>query len=96
LVAGVKLPATQVLGSLLRGMQEAPLPIDAPVDHLTFREIVYSEQLALRSVTVLEVNELFQNPFRHVASIPHCFFDFPLMHPLEEPERTFVKGCCDR
>jgi putative two-component system protein, hydrogenase maturation factor HypX/HoxX len=41
--AGIKLPATQVLGSLLRGVPEAPLPIDAPVDHRTFREIVYTE-----------------------------------------------------
>ena len=43
-VAGVKLPATQVLGPLLRGVPEAPLPIEAPTDHQTFREIVYSEE----------------------------------------------------
>jgi putative two-component system hydrogenase maturation factor HypX/HoxX len=43
-VAGIKLPATQVLGPLLRGVPEAPLPIDAPVDHRTFREIVYTEE----------------------------------------------------
>ena len=43
-VAGVKLPATQVLGPLLRGVPEAPLPIDAPNDHRTFREIVYREE----------------------------------------------------
>ena len=42
--AGIKLPAAQVLGSLLRGVPEAPLPIDAPADHRTFREIVYSEE----------------------------------------------------
>src|SRR5204862_228972 len=41
-VAGIKLPATRVLGSLLRGVPEAPLPIDAPADHRTFREIVYT------------------------------------------------------
>ena len=40
---GIKLPATQVLGSLLRGVPEAPLAIDAPTDHHTFREIVYEE-----------------------------------------------------
>ena len=40
----LKLPATQVLGPLLRDVREAPLPIDAPVDHRTFREIVYSEE----------------------------------------------------
>ena len=43
-VAGIKLPATQVLGSLLRGVPKAPLPIDAPADHRTFREIVYTEE----------------------------------------------------
>jgi putative two-component system hydrogenase maturation factor HypX/HoxX len=42
-VAGIKLPATQVLGPLLRGVLEAPLPIDAPADHRTIREIVYTE-----------------------------------------------------
>jgi putative two-component system protein, hydrogenase maturation factor HypX/HoxX len=43
-VAGIKLPATQVLGPLLRGVPKAPLPIDAPADYRTFREIVYSEE----------------------------------------------------
>jgi putative two-component system hydrogenase maturation factor HypX/HoxX len=43
-IAGIKLPATQVLGPLLRGVPEAPLPIDAPTNHRTFREIVYSEE----------------------------------------------------
>jgi putative two-component system protein, hydrogenase maturation factor HypX/HoxX len=43
-VAGIKLPAVQVLGPLLRGVPEAPLPIDAPAGHRTFREIVYSEE----------------------------------------------------
>jgi putative two-component system protein, hydrogenase maturation factor HypX/HoxX len=41
---GIKLPATQVLGSLLRGVRESPLAIDAPTDHHTFREIVYEEE----------------------------------------------------
>jgi putative two-component system hydrogenase maturation factor HypX/HoxX len=41
---GIKLPATQILGSLLRGVPEAPLAIDAPIDHSTFREIVYEEE----------------------------------------------------
>jgi putative two-component system hydrogenase maturation factor HypX/HoxX len=44
LVAGIKLPATQVLGPLLRGVPEAPILIDAPADHRTFREIVYTEE----------------------------------------------------
>jgi putative two-component system hydrogenase maturation factor HypX/HoxX len=42
-VTGIKLPATQVLGPLLRGVPKAPLPIDAPAGYRTFREIVYSE-----------------------------------------------------
>lgn len=41
---GIKLPATQVLRSLLRGVPEAPLDCDAPCDHRTFREIVYTEE----------------------------------------------------
>jgi putative two-component system protein, hydrogenase maturation factor HypX/HoxX len=43
-VAGFKLPAIQVLGSLLRDVPEARLPIDAPAEHRTFREIVYTEE----------------------------------------------------
>ncbi|MCI0601242.1 MAG: enoyl-CoA hydratase-related protein [Beijerinckiaceae bacterium] len=44
LAVGIKLPATQVLGTLLRGVPEAPLPIDAPAGHRTFREIAYTEE----------------------------------------------------
>ena len=43
-VDDIKLPATRALGPLLRGVPELPLPIDAPVDHRTFREIVYTEE----------------------------------------------------
>jgi len=43
-VAGVKLPASHVLGPLLRGVPEKSLPIDAPVDYRSFREIVYREE----------------------------------------------------
>ncbi len=43
-VGGVKLPATKVLGPLLRGVPEKPLPLDAASDHRTFREIVYREE----------------------------------------------------
>jgi putative two-component system hydrogenase maturation factor HypX/HoxX len=52
-VAGIKLPATQVLGALLigvpdaallLGVPEAALPIDAPKDYRTFREIAYWEE----------------------------------------------------
>ncbi|MGD9545372.1 MAG: enoyl-CoA hydratase-related protein [Methylocystis sp.] len=42
--SGIKLPATQVLGTLLRDAPDNPLPIDAPDDHRTFREIVYREE----------------------------------------------------
>lgn len=45
-IAGIKLPAAQALGALLR-VREAPLPIDAPLDHRTFREIVYTEEDAV-------------------------------------------------
>ena len=58
--------------------------------------VFLSAQQWLCSVTVLKVRELFQNPFRHVASVPHCFFDFPLTHSLEEPQRAFVKSSSDR
>jgi len=43
-VDGIKLPATQVLGSLLRGVPDASLSIDAPADCRTFREIAYAEE----------------------------------------------------
>ncbi|MGQ0444647.1 MAG: hydrogenase maturation protein [Beijerinckiaceae bacterium] len=42
--AGIKLPAAQVLGTLLRGVPEVLLPIDAAADQRTFREIVYTEE----------------------------------------------------
>ncbi len=43
-IAGIKLPATQVLGPLLRGVPDVPLPIDAPANYRSFREIVYHEE----------------------------------------------------
>lgn len=43
-VSGIKLPAAQVLGPLLRDTPETPLAIDAPDDHRTYREIVYREE----------------------------------------------------
>jgi putative two-component system protein, hydrogenase maturation factor HypX/HoxX len=42
-VAGIKLPAAQVLGPLLAGVPESRLPLDAPADYRTFREIIYTE-----------------------------------------------------
>lgn len=44
LISGIKLPATQVLGPLLRGTPEAVLPVVAEIDHRTFREIRYVER----------------------------------------------------
>lgn len=41
---GIKLPAAMVLGHLIDDVPEAQLPIDAPCDHRTFREIVYREE----------------------------------------------------
>jgi putative two-component system protein, hydrogenase maturation factor HypX/HoxX len=42
-VSGVKLPATQVLGPLLRGVPEAVLPVVAQIDYRSYREIRYVE-----------------------------------------------------
>jgi putative two-component system hydrogenase maturation factor HypX/HoxX len=44
LIAGIKLPATQVLGPLLHDLPEAPRPMNAPKERCTFREITYSEE----------------------------------------------------
>ncbi|WP_424360831.1 hydrogenase maturation protein [Methylocystis parvus] len=43
-VAGIKLPATQILGPLLRGVPESVLPVVAEVDYRSFREIRYVER----------------------------------------------------
>lgn len=43
-VAGIKLPATQVLGPLLRGAPQSVLPVVAEIDYRTFREIRYVER----------------------------------------------------
>jgi putative two-component system hydrogenase maturation factor HypX/HoxX len=42
-VSGVKLPATQVLGPLLRGVPESVLPVVAQIDYRSYREISYVE-----------------------------------------------------
>ena len=41
---GVKLPAVQVLGAQAKSIANCTLPIDAVVDHQTWREIRYEEQ----------------------------------------------------
>ena len=43
-VADIKLPAAQVLGPAARRIPESPLSVEAPIDHLTFREITYTEE----------------------------------------------------
>ena len=43
-VAGIKLPAVQVLGRRVQGIQTSTLPIAATVDHKTYREIRYAER----------------------------------------------------
>jgi putative two-component system hydrogenase maturation factor HypX/HoxX len=42
--SGVKLPAEQVLGPLLRGVPETVMPVVADVDHRSHREISYVER----------------------------------------------------
>jgi putative two-component system protein, hydrogenase maturation factor HypX/HoxX len=43
-IAGIKLPAAQVLKGLLSGVPEVPLPTDAAAQRRTFREIFYREE----------------------------------------------------
>ncbi len=43
-VAEIKLPAAQVLGPAARRIPESPLSVEDPIDHLTFREITYTEE----------------------------------------------------
>lgn len=42
--AGIKLPAAQLLGPLLRGVPEVVLPVVAELDYRTYREIRYVER----------------------------------------------------
>lgn len=43
-LSGIKLPAVQALGAAARSIPKAPLSIDTPTDHKTFREITYTEK----------------------------------------------------
>lgn len=43
-IAGIKLPATQILGPLLRGVPEVVLPVVAELGYRTYREIRYVER----------------------------------------------------
>jgi putative two-component system hydrogenase maturation factor HypX/HoxX len=83
LVAGIKLPATQVLGPLLRGVPEAPLPIDAPADHRTFREIVYTEED--------EVGYLSFDFYNGAMSTSQCYrLRDAFLHARSRPTRVIV------
>jgi putative two-component system hydrogenase maturation factor HypX/HoxX len=44
LISGIKLPATQALGPLLRGVPESVLPVVGDSDHRSYREIRYEER----------------------------------------------------
>jgi putative two-component system protein, hydrogenase maturation factor HypX/HoxX len=81
--AGIKLPATQVLGPLLRGMPKAPLPIDAPADHRTFREIVYTEED--------EVGYLSFDFYNGAMSTSQCYrLRDAFLHARSRPTRVIV------
>jgi putative two-component system hydrogenase maturation factor HypX/HoxX len=82
-VAGIKLPAAQVLGSLLRGVPEALLPIDAPADHRTFREIVYTEED--------EVGYISFNFYNGAMSTSQCTrLRDAFLHARSRPTRVIV------
>ena len=82
-VAGIKLPATQVLGPLLRGVPEAHLPIDAPADHRSFREIVYTEED--------EVGYLSFDFYNGAMSTSQCTrLRDALLHARARPTRVIV------
>ena len=82
-VAGIKLPATQVLGPLLRGVPEASLPIDAPADHRTFREIVYTEED--------EIGYLSFDFYNGAMSTSQCYrLRDAFIHARSRPTRVIV------
>jgi putative two-component system hydrogenase maturation factor HypX/HoxX len=82
-IAGIKLPATQVLGPLLRGVPEAPLPIDAPADHRTIREIVYTEDD--------EVGYLSFDFYNGAMSTSRCYrLRDAFLHARSRPTRVIV------
>ena len=82
-VAAIKLPATQVLRPLLRGVPEAPLPIDAPMDHRTFREIVYTEES--------QVGYLSFDFYNGAMSTSQCYrLRDAFLHARSRPTRVIV------
>jgi len=82
-VAGIKLSATQVLGPLLRGVPEAPLPIDAPADHRTIREIVYTDDD--------EVGYLSFDFYNGAMSTSQCYrLRDAFLHARSRPTRVIV------
>jgi len=81
--SNIKLPAAQVLGPLLRDVPKAPLPIDAPVDHRTFREIVYSEEA--------DVGYLSFDFYNGAMSTSQCYrLRDAFLHARARPTRVIV------
>jgi putative two-component system protein, hydrogenase maturation factor HypX/HoxX len=81
--SGIKLPAAQVLGLLLRGVPEAPLPINSPADHRTFREIVYAEEH--------EVGYLSFDFYNGAMSTSQCYrLRDALLHARLRPTKVIV------
>jgi putative two-component system protein, hydrogenase maturation factor HypX/HoxX len=71
------------LGPLLCGVPEAPLPIDAPADHRTFREIVYTEED--------EVGYLSFNFYNGAMSTSQCYrLRDAFLHARSRPTRVIV------
>jgi hypothetical protein len=79
----IKLPAAQVLGPLGRSVPDAPLPIDAPIDHRTFREIVYSEED--------EIGYLWFDFYKGAMSSLQCYrLRDAILHARARPTRVIV------
>ena len=71
------------MGPLLRGVPEAPLPIDAPADHRTFREIVYKEED--------EVGYLSFDFYNGAMSTSQCYrLRDAFLHARSRPTRVIV------
>jgi putative two-component system hydrogenase maturation factor HypX/HoxX len=82
-VAGVKLPATQVLAGRLRGVPEISVPIDAPLDCRTFREIVYREEE--------QVGYLSFDFYNGAMSTSQCYrLRDAFLHARSRPTRVIV------
>ena len=71
------------MGPLLRGVPKAPLPIDAPADYRTFREIVYTEED--------EVGYLSFDFYNGAMSTSQCYrLRDAFLHARSRPTRVIV------